>query len=477
VLTLPPQAYRHVINRFKVLARADIAVRHRPQDGAWRALVNGRSIDVRLSTLPTVHGEKLVMRVIDSHAQLKTLDTLGYDPENLARLQRALVRPDGLILVTGPTGSGKTTVLYAALNHLRNGHTNIVSVEDPVERNVEGVNQIPVNARGGNTFPAVLRAVMRQDPNVIMVGEIRDAEVAQIVGQAAYTGHLVLSSVHTADSASAITRLLNLGLEPFKVAESLAAIVSQRLVRQLCPDCRRRHDDLEAKRLGREHGIKTVPARAGPGCDRCRQTGYLSRLPVPEVLTPNEGLRTAIAAGVSAADIRAAMKAAGCAPMRETALALVERGITSLEEIDRVLAVGEGESVAPQRGTKRVLVADDDPMLRTLAKLLLEKEGYVVAEAEHGAQAVDFARRQRPDLLMIDLTMPEMDGYQAIAELRRDLSFASVPILVLTAERGPGTEQRVLDLGADDYLIKPFQPPILLARVRALFRRQQSLAA
>lgn len=148
-------------------------MRNRPQDGAWRALVNGRLIDVRLSTLPTVHGEKLVMRVIDSHARLKTLEALGYDPENLARLQRALARPDGLVLVTGPTGSGKTTVLYAALNQLRNGRTNIVTVEDPVERHVEGVNQIAVNGRGGNTFSAVLRAVMRQDRNVIMVGEIR----------------------------------------------------------------------------------------------------------------------------------------------------------------------------------------------------------------------------------------------------------------------------------------------------------------
>jgi type IV pilus assembly protein PilB len=200
VLTLPASVSQPLRNRFKIMANADIAIRHRPQDGSFRLKVNGRPVDVRLSTLPTVDGEKIVMRVIDSHSPLQSLDRLGYDEETLARFQQALARPDGLVLVTGPTGSGKTTALYAALGHLRTGRTNIVSVEDPVERAIAGVTQIPVNTRAGNTFQTVLRSMLRQDPNVIMVGEIRDAEVAQIVGQAAYTGHLVLSSMHTADT-------------------------------------------------------------------------------------------------------------------------------------------------------------------------------------------------------------------------------------------------------------------------------------
>ena len=192
VLTLPASVSQPIRNRFKIMARADIAIRHRPQDGAFRLKVNGRPIDVRLSTLPTVDGEKIVMRVIDSHSPLQTLERLGYDADTLSRLEERSARPDGLVLVTGPTGSGKTTALYAALGHLRTGRTNIVTVEDPVERTVAGVTQIPVNARAGNTFATVLRSMLRQDPNVIMVGEIRDDEVAQIVGQAAYTGHLVL---------------------------------------------------------------------------------------------------------------------------------------------------------------------------------------------------------------------------------------------------------------------------------------------
>jgi type II secretory ATPase GspE/PulE/Tfp pilus assembly ATPase PilB-like protein len=232
VLTLPAATSQPIRNRFKVLARADIAVRHRPQDGAFRVKINNRSVDVRLSTLPTVDGEKMVLRVIDSVSPLQSLDRMGYDADTLGRLTRALARPDGLVLVTGPTGSGKTTVLYAALNHLRTGHTNIVTVEDPV----------------GNSFPTVLRSLLRQDPNVIMVGEIRDGEVAHIVGQAAYTGHLVLSSLHTTDTATAILRLQNLGLEPFKIAESLCAVLAQRLVRSRCPHCRHVYDEADARR-------------------------------------------------------------------------------------------------------------------------------------------------------------------------------------------------------------------------------------
>jgi len=274
VLTLPTAVSHAIRNRFKIMARADIAVRHRPQDGSFRLKVHGRPIDVRLSTLPTVDGEKLVMRVIDSFSPLQAIDKLGYDDDTLARLRRSLARPDGLVLVTGPTGCGKTTALYAALGHLRTGRTNIVSVEDPVERTVPGISQIPVNARSGNTFPVVLRSLLRQDPNVIMVGEVRDSEVANIAGQAAYAGHLVLSSMHTGDAATAITRLQNLGLEPFKIAESLSAVLAQRLLRTLCPHCRRVHDEVESRRRAAEHHVRSVPASAGPGCSHCKDTGY-----------------------------------------------------------------------------------------------------------------------------------------------------------------------------------------------------------
>ena len=475
VLTLPATVSHPIRNRFKIMGRADIAVRHRPQDGAFRIKVSGRPVEVRLSTVPTIAGEKLVMRVIDGHSPLQTLDRLGYDPETLDRLQRSLARPDGLVLVTGPTGSGKTTALYSALAHLRTGRTNIVSVEDPVERTVAGVTQVPVNSRAGNTFVTVLRSLLRQDPNVIMVGEIRDAEVAQIVGQAAFTGHLVLSSMHTADTATAITRLQNLGLEPFKIADSLSAVLAQRLVRTLCPHCRRAHNEFEARRRGAEHDLKSIPASAGSGCAECKHTGYISRVPVAELLTPSDTLRDAIARGATAHEIRAAMRATGFPTMRDQALRLVGAGVTSIEEVNRVLA----EDAAAKKTTDktRVLVTDDEPITRMLVKLLLEREHFEVLEAGNGRDAVDIAIRERPDLLLIDLNMPEMDGYEALARLRREFTLATMPVIVLTSEEGPGVERRVLELGADDYIVKPFDPAVLLSRVQAVFRRLKVAAA
>jgi type IV pilus assembly protein PilB len=475
VLTLPGASSRPILNRFKIMARADIAVRHRPQDGAFHVTLNGRPIDVRLSTLPTVQGEKIVMRVIDSYSPMQSLDRLSYDDDTLERLRASLARPDGLVLVTGPTGCGKTTALYAALGHLRTGRTNIVSVEDPVERTVAGVTQIPVNPRAGNTFATVLRSLLRQDPNVIMVGEVRDEEVAQIVGQAAYTGHLVLSSMHTVDAATAVTRLANLGLEPYKIAESLSAVLAQRLLRSLCPSCKHVHDDTEARRLGEEHRLPSIPASAGSGCQHCNHTGFLGRVPVAEVLTPSDALRDAITRGATAHEIRAAMRAAGYPTMRDQALRLVAAGITSIEEVNRVLTDDDHARAARER--PRVLVTDDDAITRMLVKLLLERDHFDVLEATNGRDAVEIATRERPDLLIMDLNMPETDGYEAISRLRRDLSMAALPIVVLTSEDGPGIENRVLQLGADDYMLKPFDPDVLLSRVHAVFRRLKVAAA
>ena len=477
VLTLPASVSQPIRNRYKIMARADIAVRHKPQDGSFRITLSGRPIDIRLSTLPTLDGEKIVMRVIDSHSPLQSLDRLGYDQETQARFERALSRPDGLVLVTGPTGSGKTTALYAALGHLRTGRTNIVTVEDPVERTVPGVTQIPVNARAGNTFPAVLRSILRQDPNIIMVGEVRDEEVAQIVGQAAYTGHLVLTSLHTVDAATAITRLTNLGLEPYKVAECLSAVVAQRLLRSLCEHCKQVHNEFEARRRGAEHQLPSVPASAGPGCEHCSHTGYSGRVPIVELLTPSDELRDAIVRGATAHEIRAAMRAAGTPNMRDHALRLVADGVTSIEELNRVLAEDVDGAQAKARTRPRVLITDDEPITRMLVKLLLERENFEVLEASDGKQAVDIATRERPDLMIVDLNMPGMDGYEAITRLRRDITLATLPIMVLTSEEGPGVERRVLELGADDYILKPFDPAVLLSRVNAVFRRLKVMAA
>jgi type IV pilus assembly protein PilB len=470
VATIPPAAAPAVCNRFKIMARADISMRMRPQDGAFALLLDGRRIDVRFSSVPTVTGEKLVMRVIDSRSEFRSLEQLGYPHDIYSRLRQSLSRPDGLVLVTGPTGSGKTTALYSALDILRARAVNIVTVEDPVERQVSGVTQIPVNTRAGATYASVLRSVLRQDPNVIMVGEIRDAEVAGILGQAAYTGHLVLSSLHTTDAVTAIVRLLNLGLEPFKVAESLSLILGQRLVRRLCTQCRIVHSEFEARRLGEEQHVPRIAASPGAGCPACRFTGHSGRLVVAELLTPDAGLRDAIARGAPTGELRSAMRAAGLMTMRERGLNYVAEGLTSLEEVNRVLAADE-QPVAATPESGRVLVAEDDAITRMLVKLLLERDGYTVLEAANGRQAVEIAAREHPALVVMDLNMPEMNGYDAIAHLRRVPALSAMPVMVLTSEEGPGVETTVLQLGADDYVLKPFDPGVLSSRVKAAFRR------
>jgi type IV pilus assembly protein PilB len=491
LLTLPQSAVRGVTNRFKLMAKTDIAIKQKPQDGAFRGTIDNEVVDVRLSTVPTIHGEKIVMRVIQGGSGLMTIDALGYDKRTSDALLAALSKPDGLVLVTGPTGSGKTTVLYAALQYLKTGRVNIVTVEDPVERQIEGVTQIPVNTKTGTTFASVLRSVMRQDPNIIMVGEVRDAEVADIVGQAAYTGHLVLSSLHTTDAASAITRLLNLGLQPFKVAESLNAVVAQRLVRRLCPQCRVVNDDETAVRLGKQNGVPHVHASVGRGCDQCKQSGYAGRVAVPEILVPDDTIRTAIRNGAALSELRGGMQAAGNLSMRQRALQLVADGTTSIEEVNRVLtdhsddasraaAAVEAPVATPaapvaassSAATKRkVLIAEDDRMTRLILRMMLEKEGHTVIEAENGATGMEKARLERPDLMMVDLQMPDMDGYQFLEMVRGDDRLMVLPVIVLTADTSTEVETKVLEMGADDYVTKPFEPEVLLSRVRAAFRR------
>ena len=476
VLTLPDSVAHPIRQRFKIMARVAVAVRNRPQNGAFRVKVNTRPIDVRLATLPTLDSEKLVLRVLDSQSPSQTLGQLGFDDDTRQRFERALQRPDGLVLVTGPIGSGKTTTLYAALGHLRTRHANVVSVEDPVERTLSGVTQVPVNVKAGHTFGSTLRSLLPQEPNVIMVGDIRDGEVAQIVAQAARTRHLVLSSVAAADAAAAVERLHGLGLGAVKVATLLSAVVAQRLVRTLCPHCRRVHGEFEARQLGTQHRLPRIPASAGVGCPHCRQTGYAGRVPVVELLTPTDQVREAIARGATAEDIRTAMRASGFATLRDRALALVGDGVTSIEEVNRVLAVDGGAGVKPAR-RPRVLITDDEPLTRMLVKLLLERAQFEVLEGTNGRQAIEIAVRERPDLVLMDLNMPEMNGYEAIAQLRKDFTLTTLPIIVLTAEEGDGVERRVLALGADDYIVKPFDPEVLLSRVQAVFRRLKVTAA
>jgi general secretion pathway protein E len=331
----PRRALHHaLISRIKIMACLDIAERRLPQDGRIALRVGGRPIDVRVSTLPTGHGERAVLRLLDKEAGRLRLESLGMAPEVLARLDRLVRQPHGIVLVTGPTGSGKTTTLYASLARLDTSTANIMTVEDPIEYDLPGIGQTQVNARIDMSFAVALRAILRQDPDVVMIGEIRDLETAQIAVQASLTGHLVLATLHTNDAISALTRLTDMGVEPFLLSSSLLGVLAQRLVRRLCPHCRQPVEGAPAER-GPAHRPERPTWRA-VGCSQCSHTGYSGRTGIHELFVVDDDIRGLIHTGAGEQALRRAATASGMRSMRQDGQRWVETGETSPEEILRV---------------------------------------------------------------------------------------------------------------------------------------------
>jgi general secretion pathway protein E len=325
-----------VVSRVKVMARLDIAERRLPQDGRISLALGGRTLDVRVSTLPTKAGERVVLRLLDREKAELALEDLGMPPAIESAFRAALREPNGIILVTGPTGSGKTTTLYAGLRLLNDTTRSILTIEDPIEYAIEGVGQTPVNAKVGLTFAAGLRAILRQAPNIVMVGEIRDSETAQIAVQASLTGHLVLSTVHTNDALGAVTRLRDMGVERFLLASTLRVIVAQRLVRRLCPSCRKAEvaDAAAAALVGVEVGSTIYRAA---GCPACAQTGYAGRVGLYELVRVDDTLRRLISAGAEETEMAAHAFAGGGRTLAQAARACIGGGLTTVEEAVRVI--------------------------------------------------------------------------------------------------------------------------------------------
>lgn len=332
-----------IVSRIKIMAGLDIAEKRKPQDGKFQAKIEGRSIDFRVSSLPVVHGEKVVMRVLDNSNLAKGLDSLGFEPDCLAALQKALHQPYGMILITGPTGSGKSTTLYSSVKELYSDETNFITVEDPVEYQLDGINQVPVNPKRGLTFAAALRSILRQDPDTILIGEIRDAETIEIAVKAALTGHLVLSTLHTNDAAAAITRMIDMGLDPFLVATSVLIVCAQRLCRRVCTACREKVTVPRERMLSlgfHEQEIPTAELFKAVGCTKCHQ-GYKGRFAIIETLSVTDSIKQLILEGKSALDIKRAALAEGMITLRRAALMNALRGKTSLEEVLRVTMADE----------------------------------------------------------------------------------------------------------------------------------------
>ena len=339
VLRPPRQAQASIVSRIKIMSGLNIAEKRLPQDGRFRVRIAGKDLDVRVSTLPTAFGERVVMRLLEQSSSVPSLEDIGMDAGILEQTMRMIGKSHGIFLVTGPTGSGKTTTLYAALSRLNNQEKNIITVEDPIEYQLTGVGQIQVNPKINLTFAAGLRSILRQDPDVIMVGEIRDGETAEIAVQSALTGHMVFSTLHTNDAAGALTRLVEMGIEPFLAASSIVGILAQRLVRRICPDCRESYKP--SPEMLREMGLtQAVPADAlfyrGKGCPRCMDIGYRGRTGIYELLTMDEEIRDLLLRNKDAAGIKAAAVARGMLTLRDAGLAKAMRGETTIEEVLRV---------------------------------------------------------------------------------------------------------------------------------------------
>ncbi len=500
IMTLP----RHIatgplVSRIKIMAELDVSNHMRPQDGRTKLRIGGAEVGLRVSTLPTSYGEKVVMRILDQRAAEVPFDKLGFAPEVSGVIERCLGASQGLILVTGPTGSGKTTTLYSILNKTRSEGTNIVTVEDPIEYKLAGINQVQVSEKQGLTFAAVLRSVLRQDPDIIMVGEIRDRETADIAFQSAMTGHMVFSTLHTNDAVSTISRLIDMGVDRFKISPGLLAITAQRLVRKLCPGCSEKvpasEIDKDVLNAMGQYGFEKVLYR-GSGCKACEGSGYAGRTSMVEILEVNGRIKDAINSGASASEItKVALEAKVLRTMTCDALWHLSKGHTDLAEISPYITLGNKiaaepaarpAAAAPQpavaaakqpsaapaaAGKPRVMIAEDDGVMRMLLKKFIEGAGYAVMEAADGEEALTAIAESTPDLLVSDINMPRMNGFELVQGVRGILGLSDLPIIMLTTESSDKSQEMAFKLGADDYIIKPFKANLVMARISAALRR------
>ena len=342
ISTVPPHMYPQVVSRIKVISKLNVAEKRLPQDGRIKVRIGNKKIDMRVSTLPTVFGERVVIRLLDKSNKLLTLEELGLSEEDLKKYERIISKPHGLVLITGPTGSGKSTTLYASLLKLKTPRKNIITIEDPVEYQIDGISQIQVNPKIDLTFASGLRSILRQDPDIVMVGEIRDRETAEIAVHASLTGHLVLSTLHTNDAPSAVARLVDMGVEPFLVASSIEGIVAQRLVRRICENCKERYapSDKELYEIRKYIQVDNVDfLYRGKGCDECLGTGYRGRTAIYEIMEITEDIRSSISKNPESSELREKAVSNGMKTLIQDGMEKVVKGVTTVEEVLQVTKV------------------------------------------------------------------------------------------------------------------------------------------
>ncbi|HEX2240194.1 MAG TPA: ATPase, T2SS/T4P/T4SS family [Actinomycetota bacterium] len=520
VMTLPKNIQALVVSRLKILSNLDIAERRKPQDGRSRFLVEGNNIDARVSTIPTMAGEKVVIRLLPKDQEAKSMTDLGLEETEMRILKQNLDTPQGFICFTGPTGSGKTSTMYASLKYLHTPEKNMITLEDPIEYELVGLNQVQIDEKAGITFARGLRSILRQDPDVIMVGEIRDLETAQIVMQASLTGHLVLSSLHTNDAPSAVTRLVDIGVEPFLIASALSLVVAQRLVRVVCTHCAEVTEPPDRTMMLLEltaADLADAKLVKGAGCDRCNYTGYRGRTGIYEILPITGPIRQQIGAQVSETAIAQMARNAGVKGLREMGLRKAVAGITTLDEVLRVTFTEREElprcpncrhqvnysfvicpycqaellsnmcpschrevhadwqacpycrtdlpTHEPEKrdGRLRVLTIDDDASVRGAVRTL-RADIYEVIAAATGEEGLRRATLERPDLILLDLGLQDMPASDIVRRLREHTSTSLIP-LVLIGEPSEAQASGLLREGIDENLPKPVDIEALRVRV------------
>ncbi|MCB0328418.1 MAG: Flp pilus assembly complex ATPase component TadA [Bdellovibrionales bacterium] len=485
LLEVPEGLKDNVLSRVKLLCGMDISERRRPQDGRLRINTNFGVKDLRISSVPSAHGENIVARILSSDVKATTFDELGVPEELRKQIERNLKRSCKVNLVTGPTGSGKTSTLYASLLHLHDKSRNIITLEDPIEYRIDGITQIQVNNKIDFTFAAGLRSILRQDPDVVLVGEIRDEETASISMKTAQTGHLVLSTLHTNSAAAAVTRLLDLDIPGYLIASSLGSVLAQRLVRKLCPDCAKK----VAKKKREELGLGDK-VREAVGCEKCRESGYAGRVGVFSFLEVTESVAEAIRLELGEEEIERRAKETGFCSLAEAGLELVRQGVTSYEEVERVIGLVEGvESstsevvVASAKSAEKanepkglftqpkVLLVEDDEDQRAIYGSIFESEMFQVLTAIDGRDALEKLMTETVDVVVCDVMMPRIDGHDFIRRIRANHQTRDLPILMLTAANTEESELESITSGADDFLSKTSSVNVLLARLRRLVER------
>ncbi len=510
IMEVPKYAGPQLVSRIKVISKLDIAESRKPQDGKSKIRKGDLTIDLRVSVLPTNYGEKIVIRILDPRNANIPFEKLGITGKNLEKLHSILDLRQGIILASGPTGSGKTTTLYSALNRIKSPESNILTVEDPIEYMIDGVNQVQVNEKAGVTFASALRSFLRQDPDIILVGEIRDIETAEIAIQASLTGHLVLSTLHANSAIETVTRLSDMGIDHYKIGSALSAVIAQRLVRRICTSCKTERPPTDQElflipvmeKMGLEPRFYT-----GEGCPQCHFSGLRGRIGIYEILVVDKYLKYTISDKRSISEIEQIAINNGMKLFGVTAIQYISAGISNYEEISKVLSLHETADLILQKdildvqadhavhesfehvesapcarlntdvqkpGDRKikVMVVEDEPIVQKMVRKIIEQDGmFEVITKTNGLEALESLSGVKPDIMLLDIMMPHMNGFEVCRHVRQTPEFADIPIIMLTALGDQADILKGFEAGADDYIAKPFGGKLLLARLKAVQRR------